>query len=113
MRKIVLLVAIVAFASATTITVQLDSTKPSGLNWDGPGSGGPDIYIKVNGTSYRSERCQDSYICKFNNIDTVGNQPLSIEVWDADFMNDDYAGSTICSVGNVCTFDGGKLVVSQ
>ena len=39
MRKIVLLVAIVAFASAATITVQLNSTKPSGLNWDGPGSG--------------------------------------------------------------------------
>lgn len=71
----------------------------------------PDIYVKVNGISYRSDRCQDSYTCKFK-VDTVSNQPLSIEVWDADFMDDDYAGSTICSIGNVCTFDGGKLIVS-
>ena len=112
MKKVVLFVVFVVFASAATITVQLNNTKPSGLNWDGPGSGGPDIYVKVNGISYRSDRCQDSYTCTFN-VDTVSNKPLSIEVWDADFMDDDYAGSTICSIGDVCTFAGGKLIVSQ
>lgn len=109
-EEVLLLIAILSSLafSGCIIKVKMDSSKPNGLPWDAY-HGAPDPYIKVDGTSYRSKRCQDSYFCSFQ-IDKDCSI-LSIEVWDADFAKDDFAGSTFCKEGSVCTFDGGQLVV--
>jgi len=102
-----------------TVKVRMSRSKPNGDSWDGglakwkP----PDIYIKVNGTSYESQRCEDSFECSFQ-IHETGK--LNIQVWDRDAGNamsfglfkkgEDSAGSTLCSFGERCTTGRGATV---
>ena len=86
-----------AFADRV-VKVKIDSSKTNGKKWD-TGGGAPDVYIKVDGVSYRNKRCQDAYYCSFY-ISERGS--VTIEVWDADMVTDDYAGETTCNTGEKC-----------
>jgi len=109
MKFIYLISLCITIVSATTIKVQMDSTKSNGLPWDAY-NGSPDIYIKVDGKSYRSERCQNSFTCEFD-VGYIGNSPLSIEVWDADVAKDDFAGSVFCTSGKICRAESATVVI--
>ena len=92
-----------------TVHVKMNRSKPNGKSWDGglarlkP----PDIFIKVNGTSYESQKCPDTFKCSFV-IQETGK--LNIHVVDKDVGFDDSAGSTMCTFGERCTTGGGATV---
>lgn len=98
-----------ALASARTVKITMDSKKPDGRAWDVMG-GAPDPYIKVDGNSYRAQRCEDSYTCT---IQIKEKGPITIEVWDADASNDDPAGATPCDTGMLCTTSGASVMVTD
>jgi len=91
-----------------TIEVTLNPKKINGASWDGL-EGKPDIYIVVAGKSYRNERCKDSFTCQF--AVTGVSQTVPIEVWDADAIEDDPAGKTLCSVGKSCQTQSAQLQI--
>lgn len=90
------------------IEVTLNPKKINEKAWDGL-AGKPDIYIVVAGKSYRDMRCEDTLSCRF----TVAGmtQSTSIEVWDADVVEDDPAGTTLCSIGKTCQTNSAQLHV--
>lgn len=97
-----------AGSGLVTIQVTLESTKPSGDDWDAFG-GQPDPYIKVGGVSFESEGCQDTRFCSFT---VSGTGPFAIEVFDADVSEDDDAGAVLCAAGSTCTTDNGGATVT-
>jgi len=99
MNKILVsLLLLVNFIYGATVEVELLPTKPNGKDWDGFG-GKPDIYIVVNGTSYREHRCQDSFKCSIEIRGEYLEDDIVIEVWDADVADDDLAGEFTLRVG--------------
>ena len=80
------------------VEIVLNGRKASGKTWD-LAWGKPDPYIIVNGQSFRTERCEDQLSCTFY---VPSASHMNIEVWDADFEHDDFAGSTACRRGYLC-----------
>ena len=98
---------VVAGNSRTTISVRLDDTKPSGLAWDS-GHPIPDPYVVVDGKNFRSKRCEDNYSCSWTLAST--DEYYDVAVYDADMMDDDYAGTVRCRRGQVCDTGQGATV---
>jgi hypothetical protein len=90
------------------VKVKLNATKPNGKAWDIL-NGKPDVYITVNGKSYRSDRCEDRFSCQFS-IPAI-QKIATIEVWDADELEDDPAGIAQCVPNRVCTTLSAKIKI--
>ncbi len=86
-------------AAESVVKVKLNRTKPNGKAWDIL-RGKPDIYIIVDGKSYRSERCEDRFSCQFS-VPAI-EKIATIEVWDADELEDDLVGIARCVPNQVC-----------
>jgi len=101
-----------AFArQARTVKVKMNATNPkNGKAWDVM-RGLPDPYVVVNGHSYESNRCKNTYVCIFEITET--DETLTIEVLDADVMVDDSAGTTTCKDGQTCKTRGATVTVSR
>lgn len=82
-------------AQRITIRVTVDAKRPDGEPWD-PDGERPDPYLKVDGKSYRSEGCRETYECSLS-IETDATT-LNLEVYDADLVVDELIGSGRCSV---------------
>ncbi len=95
--------------AGSTVKLTIAQTKANGADWDAF-SGKPDPYIKIDGTSYRDSRCQDSFTCKFS-IDETILEPITVEVWDADVSEDDPAGSTFCVPQQACSTGLAGIIV--
>ncbi len=95
-------------ATESIIKVKLNRTKPNGKAWDIL-AGKPDIYIVVNGKSYRSERCEDRFSCQFS-VPVIA-QIATIEVWDADELEDDPVATAHCIPNRVCTTLSAKIKI--
>ena len=113
MKRILLLALAVSFSSlsfaGSTIKVTMDARKPNGKPWDIM-NGAPDPYVKVDGVSYKGQRCQNSHSCSFSISKTI-TEPVSIEVWDADVQFDDPAGSTFCIPMQQCETRSSKIII--
>ena len=117
MEKIISIVLLLSLALTTptaeaqrshsTIKVIFNRTKNNGKAWDVWG-GQPDPYIVIDGYSFLAYGCMDTYACTF-----VTNKKgvLTIDVWDADAKNDDYAGTVTCRPGYRCTTGRGATVI--
>lgn len=109
MRK---LFAFICFLSmpvmAETVYIQMNSTKPSGHAWDAFG-GAPEPYVRVNGRSYRSQHCQNSFSCTI--VINEGGRRYKVEVLDADVNVDDSAGVAICRRGKRCYVRGAQVKI--
>ncbi len=96
--------------SELKVKIVMDPNKPSGKAWDA-GGGKPDPYIKVDGKSYRSSRCKNTFNCTIKITET--DSSMTIEVWDADMtrIGDDSAGQTVCGLAaGQCKTGQGALV---
>jgi Ca2+-dependent lipid-binding protein len=106
--KVIMIFATVSL-NASTIKITISNTKSNGLAWD-VFNGAPDPYIIVDGESYRAERCRNSFSCTFYTGNTITG-PVTIEVWDADEMKDDPAGSTFCAPGEICSTSNARIII--
>jgi hypothetical protein len=97
-----------SFRAESMIKVTLNAQKLNGKAWDIL-AGQPDIYIVVNGTSYRSDRCEDALSCQFSVPLLL--QPATIEVWDADEVEDDLAGSALCVPSQACNTHSAQIEI--
>jgi hypothetical protein len=101
------------------VSVRLDSSKPNGDTWDSAfsGSTAPEPYVKVNGRTYMMEAgepdCRDAYRCEATVLTQEPDGKLSVEVWDDDFSDDDYAGETACTRARECPTGQGAMVVVE
>lgn len=87
-------------ATESIVKVKLNALKPNGKAWDIV-NGKPDIYIIVDGKSYRSNRCEDRFSCQF--LVPAIEKIATIEVWDADELEDDLVGIARCVPNRVCS----------
>ena len=103
MKIFIGLLLVVSCIFSATVHIELAKTKPNGKDWDGLGGGaGADIYIVVDGNSYREFRCQDTFKCKIKiNEDVQNSTTINVEVWDADAVDDDLAGDFTLKIGDI------------
>jgi hypothetical protein len=88
------------------ISIKIDPTKPSGLDWDADGSG-PDIqiFVKTSQSNIYSNVYYDRYqqLSDINNPFFSGNvmiqnaDSIAISVWDIDILDDDLIGQITLS----------------
>jgi len=109
MNKILIgLLLVVSFIYGATVEVELLPKKPNGDSWDGLG-GEPDIFVVVNGTSYREYRCDDRLKCSIK-INEYLKGDVNIEVWDADLADNDLAGEFTLQVGQEVNNEAVKVL---
>ncbi len=78
-RFLILVLVLSSFAlySKTIIEVTANKKKPNGKSWD-IFRGKPDIYIVINGVSYKSQVCKNSYTCEFMVTDLKKSSTITV-----------------------------------
>ncbi|MBN2494600.1 MAG: hypothetical protein JXR96_08435 [Deltaproteobacteria bacterium] len=82
-----------AQSARARVRVQVGSLR----SWDDYSD--PDLYVVVDGDSYREQRCEDEHRCT---LLIWQADPVEIEVWDADLTVDDFVGECECGPGQKC-----------
>lgn len=96
------------------ISVRVDSTKPSGGAWDGPGADElPDPAVCVaygsakkcypnGGPRITAAACANAFFCDIAEVQVPTHAPFDIEVWDVDGTSHDRVCTVECSFGRTC-----------